>query len=104
MLHTRLHRHFIPVNLHAGLSRYLLDGIRPGGYLTAVITNNLRQSVHLAAEPVTPEHTAAIIRFLEMNAPGPSWGSVEKMEKWLEPDPYRPPMPYDGCPIDHGGD
>ena len=103
-LRTYLAAHRIPEHLHGGLARYLLDGIRPGGYLWAVVTNNLRDAIHNAGANVSPEDTANLVRFLTMNAPAPAWGTVELALGWLALKDWRPPMPYDGCPQDHGGE
>lgn len=103
LLRTRLTAHMIPQHLHEGLLRYFLHGIRPGGYLCAVLSNNLRETIDRAATAFGATHQDAvnIIRFCEMNAPGTAWGSPAAIDHWCLPTEYRPPMPYDGCPADH---
>lgn len=72
----------IPDGLHGGLIRYLVDGIRPGSFLSAVLENDLQEAV-VRANP--PEHFAALpalILFLFNEAPSHSWGSPEKVALW----------------------
>jgi hypothetical protein len=66
-----------------GLSRYITHRIPTGDFLTAVLENNLLETVSYADNDnilVIPE----IVRFCYNNLPSLSWGSPEKVQKWLE--------------------
>lgn len=79
---AQLEKHGIPAQLQPGLVRYLVDGIRPGSFLAAVLENNLAEAV-MRANP--DEHFQALpglVRFLNLQAPAESWGSRAKVEAW----------------------
>lgn len=71
----------IPDHLQPGLVRYFSDGILPGGFLQAVLANDLTQAVKRvkagAEFAITP-----IIDFLLAHAPSTSWGSREAVLAW----------------------
>lgn len=66
-----------------GIERYVKERIRPGGFLMAVLENNLRESIFRADE----ENRASlyeIVSYLYWSVPGNCWGSPEIVKKWLE--------------------
>lgn len=72
----------IPQTLHSGLVRYLVDGLRPGSFLCAVLENDLREAVvranpeeHLLALP-------ALVRFLFNETPAQCHGGAEAVRVW----------------------
>ncbi|MFC3097342.1 hypothetical protein [Alteraurantiacibacter palmitatis] len=69
-------------HLREGLRRYLVDRIRPGAFLQAVIRNDLAQAVLRADENSLPA-IRDIILFLCTAAPGPSHGSPRSLEEWI---------------------
>jgi len=72
----------IPDSLCGGLRRYLEDGIQPGGFLTAVICNDLMGAVAKGG----PNEIAALpslAGWLYNEANGQASGSPEKMAAWL---------------------
>lgn len=72
----------IPETLHGGLVRYLVDGIRPGSFLSAVLENDLLEAV-LRAEPVVNlVALPALMRFLVNEAPSASWGNPDRVTLW----------------------
>ena len=72
----------IPRALHDGLVRYLVDGIRPGSFLAAVLENDLREAV-TRANPVENFLTLpSLVRFLFNEAPAHAWGSPERVTVW----------------------
>lgn len=73
----------IPRHLRPGLIRYLDHGILPGGFLQAVICNDLREACVRADDAARPR-LWAIIRFLHWEAPAGSWGSPEALMKWVQ--------------------
>lgn len=76
----------IPPRMQAAIMRYVLNRVKPGDFLTAVICNDLRQAVGLAdAEnsPLIPLY----VRWLTNNAPSVCWGDAAAMRVWLQPSP-----------------
>ena len=76
----------IPKNLRGGIRRYVDFGIPPGGFLTAVISNDLRECFHTGTE----KSLAAlenIVAWFYLYAPAGCWGSPEAMRRWLSEGP-----------------
>ena len=73
----------LPPHLQGGVQRYIEQGVPPGDFLTAVITNDLflaishADSTSLAALP-------DIVRFFYNESPSRCWGTPEKMKTWME--------------------
>ena len=76
----------IPAYTMGAIKRYIDHHIEPGGFLTAVLENNLREALGRADEfnNAALFHIAA---YLYNEAPADCWGSVEKVERWLEEIP-----------------
>lgn len=66
-----------------GLRAYVLDGIEPGGFLCAVIANDLRRACELA-DPDSLRNLPAFVSFLYSHAPASCWGSYERLIRWVE--------------------
>lgn len=73
----------LPTGMHQGLLRYVIYGIRPGAFLTAVITNNLRLAFECADEH-NGHAMAAWVAFFYNHCPSGCWGSAEKMKSWID--------------------
>ena len=74
----------IPDYTMGGLRRYIDQRIPPGGFLTAVLENDLRESFGRADE----NNRAAlfyICAWLYNEAPAACWGSPAKVSAWLHP-------------------
>jgi hypothetical protein len=72
----------IPQRMRGAMHRYLQHGIAPGHFLTAVLSNDLREAVSRADE----ENMLILhdyIRFLYNYAPNGSWGSKQCFDNWL---------------------
>ena len=65
------------------VNRYILDGDIPGDFLTAVITNDLRDAI-ARADDHNQVNLPAYIAYLNNEAPGQCWGSREKMNAWIK--------------------
>lgn len=63
--------------------RYIDDRIEPGGFLTAVICNDLREAVG-RADDGNLANLPAFVAYFYNEAPSNCWGSKEKMDAWLE--------------------
>lgn len=78
-----LRRSDVPEHLQPGLVRYLGDGIRPGGFLCAVLANDLAGAVS-RADGDSAKGLVPLVRFLFDYAPVLAWGSTEAVENWID--------------------
>jgi hypothetical protein len=67
----------------SAIDRYINDHLPPGGFLSAVICNDLKEAVS-HADDFNMRNIPAIVAYFYNNAPGNCWGSKERMEAWLE--------------------
>lgn len=73
----------IPIYMREGLVNWCTRGVPPGGFLTAVLSNDLREAC--ARADSTNQHCLfAYVQFLYMHAPAGCWGSPEKVRAWAE--------------------
>jgi len=73
----------IPERTLDGIKRYVEDRIPPGGFLTAVLENNLKESFARADD----ENLVTIfelVSYIYNRIPFICWGSPEKVKKWLK--------------------
>jgi hypothetical protein len=73
----------IPERMRHGLKLYIEQGVPPGHFLSAVLSNDLREAVGRADDEnvrLLPEY----IRFLYNNVPQRCWGSREKFDNWVK--------------------
>lgn len=75
----------LPAHLHRGVTRYIEGRIEPGGFLRAVIENNLMEAF-AHADATNIERMKDIVAFFYWAVPSPAWGSPEKYEAWLKAD------------------
>jgi len=73
----------IPEYMAEGVDLYVADHIPPGGFLTAVICNDLSKAVG-AADGENIHIIPAYIAYFYNEAPSDCWGSVEKYTKWVK--------------------
>jgi hypothetical protein len=71
----------VPHHLRAGLVRYFSDGILPGGFLQAVLCNNLLLAVG-RGDPASLEGLVRLVQFLTEHAPWLAWGSRTQVLNW----------------------
>lgn len=64
------------------IRRYIDKGIEPGGFLAAVICNDLRGAVG-RADAENLSQLPAFVSYFYNDAPSSCWGSPEKFEAWL---------------------
>jgi hypothetical protein len=78
----------IPDHTKAALDRYVEHKILPGGFLLAVLSNDLfgavgrADSQNLAALP-------DIVKYVYNEMPSASWGSQDMVYKWVEDRFYK---------------
>lgn len=73
----------VPSHLRDGLFSFIRTGRPVGGFLTAVLTNDLSGCIR-AADPISLRALAQTVRWLQRCAPSAAWGSVEHMRRWSE--------------------
>ena len=73
----------IPVYMHSGIVRYIVEGAPPGDFLHAVFSDKLVHSFSKA-----DENNQKVMRdyagFLYNHAPIPCWGSGKAVQEWIK--------------------
>ena len=64
------------------LERYVVHRIPTGGFLHAVLTNNLMEAMH-RADPENKAALAEICEFVYWELPSICWGSKKIVDDWL---------------------
>jgi len=73
----------LPPHIREGVKHYIERGARPGHFRTAVICNNLAEAMG-RADDTNRARLFDIVSFFYNEAPGPCWGSPEKMKAWMK--------------------
>lgn len=74
---------YIPDYMREGVKLYIEKGIPPGGFLTAVICNDLKGAVARADE-TNRDRLPDYVMFFYNFAPADCWGSEENMSAWFK--------------------
>lgn len=72
----------IPEHCREGLEEYILNGTESGGFLMAVVENDLRRAVE-SADFTNRRVLDGYVMFLNNYAPRECWGSPVKVGKWI---------------------
>lgn len=72
----------LPQGLRVGMYNYITQGIPPGGFLFAVLSNDLREAC-ARADDINRHLLFEIVGWLWNEAPAPCWGSPAKVNAWL---------------------
>lgn len=72
----------LPEHMHGSIQRYLLNGIPPGSFLTAVLENDLMEAFGRADDD-NREALFEWVRFIYNYAPTGCHGSSEKVSAWI---------------------
>jgi hypothetical protein len=72
----------IPNHLRGGLARYLVHGIQPGGFMSAVLDNDLIGAFS-RADLIAARSMREIVAFLYNWAPRSSYGMKGSVDAWL---------------------
>ncbi len=72
----------IPERIMVGITNYVNLGISPGGFLTAVIKNDLSGAIGQADEG-SMDALRSILGVFYNETPSQCWGSAEKWGRWL---------------------
>ncbi len=73
----------IPVPILEGLREYGLQHVRAGGFLHAVLCNNLHEAI-CSADAGSLAAIRPIVLYVQNALPSICWGSQEKVEAWLK--------------------
>ena len=76
----------IPVDMQDSLKRYVIEKIKPGDFLSAVITNDLWRAVG-HADAINLPLLKTYVQWFYNRSPSGCRGSVSAMEKWLASKP-----------------
>lgn len=76
-------RYLVPPHMWGAVERYYLNGIPPGSFLQAVLSNNLMEAFN-RADDENAANMRQWCRFLYNYVPYMSYGSPEHYELWLE--------------------
>lgn len=85
---------FIPPRLKDALTRYSQSHIQPGGFLAALLSNNLHIALRLAS-PTSLAALPEIVRYVHKHLPAQAYGSPEKVMAWLDSGKQRTPTDSD---------
>ena len=76
-------RYNLPEYMKQGVENYVFCGVEGGSFLNAILTNNLIETFSYADQ----NNLTSInqwVRFLYNCVPSPCWGSVEKVNRWMQ--------------------
>lgn len=73
----------LPTHMREGVRDYVLHGREPGGFLRAVLENDLVEAF-ARADSINSALMSEWATFLYNEMPYEAWGSPEKVEKWIE--------------------
>lgn len=73
----------VPDHMHGTIERYINHRLAPGGFLEAVLCNDLKKAVQ-RADVVNRDHLADYVKWFTNRAPSGCWGSRERYEAWLK--------------------
>lgn len=75
--------YYVPRRMMSALVRYILKGEIPGGFLTAVLQNDLFEAIGRADEE-NRRNLPAFVSFIYNEAPSTCWGSKEHIKQWAD--------------------
>jgi len=71
----------IPPAVFDGLKMYVLNGIMPGSFLSAVLSNDLFMAIG-CADPLSTLTLPNLVKYIHWNVPGSCHGSWDIVAKW----------------------
>ena len=72
----------IPDYMAGGVDRYISDGIPPGDFLTAIISNDLKEAVG-RADDINMANIPAYVGYFYNESPVSCWGSEKNIAAWM---------------------
>lgn len=79
----RTHIVMVPAHCRAGLLEYIEHGTPVGGFLTALLSNDLKET-YARADDENRGAVLSYVQFLYSHAPSTCWGSPKRVEDWIE--------------------
>lgn len=73
-------------DMKSSIDRYVEHGILTGGFLQAVISNDLREAMGRADEG-SRQIVFQIVSYLHNDVPAGCWGSPGRWDEWMAADP-----------------
>ena len=73
----------VPRHTAESLTRYVFDGVPPGQFLEAVLSNDLMESFARADDENT-RNIRYLAAFIYNELPGNSHGTLERMVEWMK--------------------
>ncbi len=73
----------IPEHMRGAMQRYMEHKIKPGGFLTALLENDLMSTLR-KADDINKQRLYDYIVWLRNHAPSGSFGSNDVCRKWLD--------------------
>jgi hypothetical protein len=74
--------HGAPPKVVDAIKRYVDSRLPPGGFVTAVLANDLRESL-VRADHINRHYIREIVTYCWNEIPASCWGSYEKVDMWL---------------------
>jgi len=74
---------FLPKHMQEGMKLYIEQGIPPGSFLEAIITNNFVGAFE-RADDINKFALEKYAQFLICEAPRGCWGSITVMNAWIQ--------------------
>ena len=74
---------YVPDHIRGSIVNYFEHGLCPGGFVTAVLANDLLRAVQ-SADFENRKHITSIAQWIFNNAPVGSTGSRERVQAWIE--------------------
>lgn len=76
----------LPMHTQRGVKDYIENRIPTGGFLHAVITNDLKEAFG-RADDINRDRMFDIVSFFYNQAPINCWGSVKAYDDWIKNEP-----------------
>ncbi len=73
---------FLPEHMRDGMKLYLEHGVEPGGFMYAVLTNDLKGACS-RADHINMRYLTNIVSYCYNEIPSVAWGSKERVDAWL---------------------
>jgi hypothetical protein len=72
----------LPEHMREGARLYIEQGVEPGGFMTAVLCNNLVDAFG-KADDINTLYMANWVRWFYNECPSNAWGSRDKINNWI---------------------
>jgi hypothetical protein len=72
----------LPFNLQGGLDRYRFHHTKTGGFLAAILSDDIEDAIR-RADPNSLAHLEDIRQYVHWELPSESWGSRDKVAAWI---------------------